>query len=145
MRANQKITSDADPMFYLKYLNIHVGSPDVEEGFNITKSISPHEVRMSHKHKNGQNYVHGVQYYCEMESECWNYAEHFSTNFQLYDDIINLINTFHNLSLPSLQCRLRDMTYSAPITVDIEYTRGQQRVVRNNLPIGRWSPRSIMK
>ena len=29
------------------------------------------------------------------------------------------------------------MTYSAPITVDIEYTRGQQRVVRNNLPIGR--------
>ena len=44
MRANEKITSDADPMFYLKYLNIHVGSPDVEEGFNITKSISPHEV-----------------------------------------------------------------------------------------------------
>ena len=25
-----------------------------------------------------------------------------------------------------LQCRLRDMTYSAPITVDIEYTRGTQ-------------------
>ena len=25
-----------------------------------------------------------------------------------------------------LQCRLRDMTYSAPITVDIEYTRGSQ-------------------
>lgn len=35
------------------------------------------------------------------------------------------------------QCRLRDMTYSAPITVDIEYTRGNQRIVRNNLPIGR--------
>ncbi|XP_015749538.1 PREDICTED: DNA-directed RNA polymerase III subunit RPC2-like, partial [Acropora digitifera] len=34
-------------------------------------------------------------------------------------------------------CRLRDMTYSAPITVDIEYTRGKQRVVRHNLPIGR--------
>ena len=30
------------------------------------------------------------------------------------------------------------MTYSAPITVDIEYTRGQQRIVRNNLPIGRF-------
>ncbi|KAL9979151.1 hypothetical protein ACROYT_G016768 [Oculina patagonica] len=29
------------------------------------------------------------------------------------------------------------MTYSAPITVDIEYTRGSQRVVRHNLPIGR--------
>ena len=34
-------------------------------------------------------------------------------------------------------CRLRDMTYSAPITVDIEYLRGQQRVIRNGLPIGR--------
>ena len=29
------------------------------------------------------------------------------------------------------------MTYAAPITVDIEYTRGQQRVIRNGLPIGR--------
>ncbi|PIK33731.1 putative DNA-directed RNA polymerase III subunit RPC2 [Apostichopus japonicus] len=58
-------------------MNIYVGSPDVEEGFNITKPISPHE------------------------------------------------------------CRLRDMTYSAPITVDIEYTRGTQRVIRKHLPIGR--------
>ncbi|XP_030837083.1 DNA-directed RNA polymerase III subunit RPC2 [Strongylocentrotus purpuratus] len=77
MIANEKITSDADQTFYMKYLNIYVGSPDVEESFNITKPTSPHE------------------------------------------------------------CRLRDMTYSAPITVDIEYTRGQQRVIRNNLPIGR--------
>uniref|UniRef100_A0A8C4ID02 DNA-directed RNA polymerase subunit beta n=1 Tax=Dicentrarchus labrax TaxID=13489 RepID=A0A8C4ID02_DICLA len=37
----------------------------------------------------------------------------------------------------SPQCRLRDMTYSAPITVDIEYTRGSQRIIRNALPIGR--------
>lgn len=35
------------------------------------------------------------------------------------------------------ECRLRDMTYSAPITVDIEYTRGQQRIHRQGLPIGR--------
>jgi len=77
MKANEKICSSADPNFYMKYLNIYVGKPDVEEGFNITKPISPHE------------------------------------------------------------CRLRDMTYSAPITVDIEYTRGNQRIVRNNLPIGR--------
>lgn len=77
VKANEKITTDADPVWYLKYLNIYVGSPDVEESFNITKPISPHE------------------------------------------------------------CRLRDMTYSAPITVDIEYTRGSQRVVRNNLPVGR--------
>ena len=45
MKANEKICSDADPNFYMKYLNIYVGMPDVEEGFNITKPISPHEVR----------------------------------------------------------------------------------------------------
>ncbi|PIK58494.1 putative DNA-directed RNA polymerase III subunit RPC2, partial [Apostichopus japonicus] len=66
-------------------MNIYVGSPDVEEGFNITKPISPHE------------------------------------------------------------CRLRDMTYSAPITVDIEYTRGTQRVIRKNLPIGRLVLKSCIK
>lgn len=77
VKANDKVLSDVDPMFYLKYLNVYVGKPDVEDGFNITKDTTPHE------------------------------------------------------------CRLRDMTYSAPITVDIEYTRGTQRVVRNNLLIGR--------
>uniref|UniRef100_UPI00358DE3D5 DNA-directed RNA polymerase III subunit RPC2 isoform X2 n=1 Tax=Myxine glutinosa TaxID=7769 RepID=UPI00358DE3D5 len=77
MKANEKITSDADPMWYLKYLNIYVGTPDVEESFNVTRPVSPHE------------------------------------------------------------CRLRDMTYAAPITVDIEYTRGNQRIIRNALPIGR--------
>lgn len=77
VKANDKVLSDVDPMFYLKYLNVYVGKPDVEDGFNITKNTTPHE------------------------------------------------------------CRLRDMTYSAPITVDIEYTRGTQRVVRNNLLIGR--------
>ena len=41
-------------------------------------------------------------------------------------------------SCMSPQCRLRDMTYSAPITVDIEYTRGSQRIIRNALPIGRY-------
>ncbi len=28
------------------------------------------------------------------------------------------------------QCRLRDITYGAPITVDIEYTRGKEIVVK---------------
>lgn len=35
------------------------------------------------------------------------------------------------------ECRLRDLTYSSKITVDVEYTRGNQRVIRNNLVIGR--------
>lgn len=78
IQANNKVLSDADPCFYLKYLDVRVGKPDVEEGFNcITKTTTPNE------------------------------------------------------------CRLRDMTYSAPIYVDIEYTRGTQRVVRNELLLGR--------
>lgn len=62
----------------LRYTNVYVGTPDVDEGFNISKPTTPHE------------------------------------------------------------CRLRDMTYSAPITVDIEYTRGNQRVCRTGLLIGRF-------
>lgn len=77
VKANELVTSDADPSFYLKYLKISVGMADVEESYNVTKSISPHD------------------------------------------------------------CRLRDMTYSAPVTVDIEYTRGNERVIRRELPIGR--------
>jgi len=76
--ANSRVVCDVDPAFYLKYLNVHVGIPDVEEGFNMSRPSSPHE------------------------------------------------------------CRLRDLTYSAPITVDIEYIRGTQRVIRNGLPIGRY-------
>lgn len=77
VQANEKVLCDADPMFYLKYLDVRVGKPDYEDGYNITKDTTPHE------------------------------------------------------------CRLRDMTYSAPIYVDIEYTRTNQRVIRNNLLIGR--------
>ncbi|XP_034950653.1 DNA-directed RNA polymerase III subunit RPC2 [Chelonus insularis] len=77
VQANQTIYSDADPLFYLKYLNVYVGSPDVEEGSHVTRSTTPHE------------------------------------------------------------CRLRDLNYSAPITVDVEYTRGDQKIIKNNVIIGR--------
>lgn len=77
VKANEKVLSDADPLFYVKYLNVYVGTPDVEESFNVSRPTTPHE------------------------------------------------------------CRLRDLNYSAPITVDIEYTRGHQRIIRNNLLIGR--------
>ncbi|CAD6187826.1 unnamed protein product [Caenorhabditis auriculariae] len=76
--SNQRITSDANPNFYLKYLDIRVGKPSSEEGIVATNDkITPQE------------------------------------------------------------CRLRDMTYSAPISVDIEYTRGNQRVFKKDLIIGR--------
>lgn len=35
------------------------------------------------------------------------------------------------------ECRLRDMTYAAPILVDFEYVRGRQRVKRKGTAIGR--------
>lgn len=79
IKANSKVLSDADPCFYLEYLDVRVGNPQIEEGSNMsTKSTTPNE------------------------------------------------------------CRLRDMTYSAPIYVDIEYTRGAQRVVRKDLLLGRY-------
>lgn len=34
-------------------------------------------------------------------------------------------------------CRLRDLTYSAPIYVDVEYTRGRKIIVHRDLEIGR--------
>ncbi|XP_076466133.1 DNA-directed RNA polymerase III subunit RPC2-like [Babylonia areolata] len=75
VKANEKVTCDADPKFYLKYTNIYVGMPSWHD-VNVDKPISPHE------------------------------------------------------------CRLRDMTYSAPIMVDVEYTRGHQLVLRKNVVIG---------
>lgn len=35
------------------------------------------------------------------------------------------------------ECRLRDITYAAPISVDIEYTRGSERVSKTGVVIGR--------
>lgn len=32
--------------FLTRYLNIYVGMPDVEESFNVTRPVSPHEVSL---------------------------------------------------------------------------------------------------
>ena len=68
--------SQADPRFFLEYLNVHVGRPSIEQDM-MEADVTPH------------------------------------------------------------QCRLRDMTYSAPIRVDVRYTRGRQLVHRNGVLIGR--------
>ncbi|KND94146.1 DNA-directed RNA polymerase III subunit RPC2 [Tolypocladium ophioglossoides CBS 100239] len=36
-----------------------------------------------------------------------------------------------------MECRLRDMTYAAPILVDIAYIRDKQKIVRKGVPLGR--------
>ncbi|MCL4124386.1 UNVERIFIED_CONTAM: hypothetical protein GTU68_027524 [Idotea baltica] len=77
VRANNKVTSDVDALFYVKYMDVRVGKPSIEEGMNISKETTPHE------------------------------------------------------------CRLRDITYSAPIMVDVEYMRGDLRLYKRDIPIGR--------
>ncbi|KAJ7279043.1 hypothetical protein C8J57DRAFT_1712962 [Mycena rebaudengoi] len=76
VKANNKVTSDVDPRFWLKYTDINVGLPDRNEDAAIDKKVTPHE------------------------------------------------------------CRLRDITYSAPVTVTIHYTRGKN-IVQRNVNIGR--------
>lgn len=77
VKANEHIYCDADPNWFVQYIDIRVGMPDIEESFGMSRKTTPHE------------------------------------------------------------CRLRDITYSAPILVDIEYARGNQRIVKHNLTIGR--------
>lgn len=77
LKANEYIHCDADPYWFVRYLDIRVGTPDIEESFGMQRKTTPHE------------------------------------------------------------CRLRDITYSAPIIVDIDYARGQQRIKKQNLIIGR--------
>ena len=76
IKANNKIISDVDPRFWLKYTDINVGFPDRNEMETVEKKVTPHE------------------------------------------------------------CRLRDTTYSAPIIVTIQYTRGRN-IVQRNVNIGR--------
>lgn len=76
LQANERVDSDIDPNFFLKYTNIYVGSPRIEENM-VGYEVTPQE------------------------------------------------------------CRLRELTYAAPIMVDVEYTRGRQIVARKGIVIGR--------
>lgn len=46
-------------------------------------------------------------------------------------------NFQREVNLPPHECRLRDLTYSAPIYVDVEYTRGRKIIIHRDLEIGR--------
>lgn len=77
-KSNQIIRSDSNPNFYLKYKDIRLGEPKIEEDFALAENLlTPHE------------------------------------------------------------CRVRDLTYSAPILVDIEYTKGLNVYTRKDMVIGR--------
>lgn len=77
-KSNQEIRSDADPKFFLRYTDIYVGEPNLEEDAFVTSS-----------------------------------------------------------NITPFQCRLRDCTYSAPLYVNIKYTRQKQIITRNGIQIGR--------
>ncbi|RXG59274.1 hypothetical protein Avbf_06624 [Armadillidium vulgare] len=77
VEANSKITTEVDALFYVKYKDVRVGKPNIEEGLDMIKEATPH------------------------------------------------------------QCRLRDITYSAPITVDVEYMRGDSLQFARDICIGR--------
>ena len=83
VKANQKVLSDVDPDFYIRYENIYVGKPSrldeeqVGPNHPWTSTVTPNE------------------------------------------------------------CRLRDMTYAAPILVDFVYSRGKHAVRRTGVVIGR--------
>ena len=45
VQANEKVTSDVDPMFFLRYTNITVGQPSFEENA-VVHEITPQECRL---------------------------------------------------------------------------------------------------
>lgn len=46
VKANNKITSDVDPRFWLKYVDIQIGFPDRTDADAIDKTVTPHECRL---------------------------------------------------------------------------------------------------
>lgn len=76
VRANDKIVSELDPRWFLKFTDVRVGRPSHTDDM-VRTTVTPHE------------------------------------------------------------CRLRDTTYAAPITVDIRFSRGDEIVACKNLLIGK--------
>ncbi|GBM67401.1 DNA-directed RNA polymerase III subunit RPC2 [Araneus ventricosus] len=48
IKANQKIVSDVDPAFQIKYLSINLGELAVDESYQEQKLITPHMVVLKH-------------------------------------------------------------------------------------------------
>eukprot|EP01006_Ploeotia_vitrea_P060150 TRINITY_DN75386_c0_g1_i1.p1 TRINITY_DN75386_c0_g1~~TRINITY_DN75386_c0_g1_i1.p1 ORF type:complete len:1118 (-),score=56.27 TRINITY_DN75386_c0_g1_i1:66-3419(-) len=78
VQANNEVRSESDPRIYLKFLNIRVDKPNIEEGMVSNSRVTPNE------------------------------------------------------------CRLRDLTYAAPILVDVEFSSvGGATAKEQGVPIGR--------
>lgn len=77
VRANEKLVSDLDPRWYMKYTEVRVMTPQYNDMNCTSVSLTPH------------------------------------------------------------MCRLRDITYSAEIQVDVQYTRGDELVAASRIGIGK--------
>lgn len=82
VRANERVTCDNQPNFYLKFLDVYMGDPSVEE--DISAEL-----------------------------------------------------TWESGKFTPQECRLRDITYSAPVKVDVEYTVGSTRKLKRGVTVGR--------
>jgi len=76
-RSNFEVRSEADPRFFLRYTDIYVGEPSLDE------------------------------------------------------------DSFNTVTATPFQCRLRDCTYSAPLFVDVRFTREKKIVVKRGVQVGR--------
>ena len=45
-KSNHEIRSDADPKFFLRYTDIHIGEPCVEEEAFVTSNVTPFQCRL---------------------------------------------------------------------------------------------------
>jgi DNA-directed RNA polymerase III subunit RPC2 len=45
-KSNYMIKCDSDPTFYMKYKDIYIGKPSIEEDYNPTRLLTPHECRI---------------------------------------------------------------------------------------------------
>lgn len=111
-KGNEKLTIDADPNFFLRYTH----SAQVVMLCTADARMPCTEcLHMVYDEVNGLPFT--------LVSDC-RYTDIFIGTPQILDDFVPR-------DITPQQCRLRDMTYSAPISVNIEYTLGKEVVERN--------------
>ena len=106
-KGNERVSCDVDPSFYLRYTDVFVGTPC--KGAPRQQPASPTRASCSPPPP------HSEPRHLLTPPTCRFF---FAVEDCIQEDIT------------PQQCRLRDMTYAAPITVDVEYTRGRELVVR---------------
>jgi DNA-directed RNA polymerase III subunit RPC2 len=124
-RSNCEVRSEADPKFFLRYTDIYVGEPNLEEEAFVTS--------------NGKNESSIAETTTDLLYQLFLVScnQNFCCNNLQFDLTIIEIILFCLTLVTPFQCRLRDCTYSAPLYVNVRYTRQRQIVTKNGIQIGR--------